>query len=85
MSILKYKIYTDNIFIDFFKLFILNIMYGSLMELLMDRYTIIQTIGKDYLVSNIENNEFSYQKAFKQLNQDFMSKKITNKTGGGIL
>ena len=85
VSILKYKIYTDNIFIDFFKLFILNIMYGSLMELLMDRYTIIQTIGKDYLVSNIENNEFSYQKAFKQLNQDFMSKKITNKTGGGIL
>lgn len=84
VSILKYKIYTDNIFIDFFKLFILNIMYGSLMELLMDRYTIIQTIGKDYLVSNIENNEFSYQKAFKQLNQDFMSKKITNKTGGGF-
>ena len=61
-------------------------MYGSLMELLMDRYTIIQTIdGKDYLVSNIENNEFSYQKAFKQLSQDFMSKKITNKTGGDFV
>ena len=29
VSILKYKIYTDNIFIDFFKLFILNIMINT--------------------------------------------------------
>ncbi len=33
----------------------------------MKRFDIINTIGKEYLVSNIENDEFSYQKALKEI------------------
>ena len=34
----------------------------------MNRSDIIQTIGRDYLVYNIENDEFRYPKAFKERN-----------------
>lgn len=37
----------------------------------MTRFEIIQTIGKDYHISNIENGEFSYPKAFKNMCIDF--------------
>ena len=36
----------------------------------MKRIDIIEKIGKDYLVSNIENEEFSYQKALKEIGKD---------------
>ena len=36
----------------------------------MKRMDIIETIGKDYLTSNIENEEFSYQKALKEIGKD---------------
>ena len=42
----------------------------------MDRYTIIKTIGQQYLTSNIENNEFSYQQAFTASHKNFASVKI---------
>ena len=34
----------------------------------MQRANIIKTIGSEYLISNIENDEFSYPKEFKRLN-----------------
>ena len=37
----------------------------------MDRISIINTIGKDYVTSNIENGEFSYPKEFKRLSVKF--------------
>lgn len=42
----------------------------------MDRITMIQTVGQQYLSSNIENNEFSYQQAFNAVHKDFASAKI---------
>ena len=36
----------------------------------MKRIDIIEKIGKDYLTSNIENEEFSYQKALKEIGKD---------------
>ena len=32
----------------------------------MNRFEIIETIGKDFLVTNLENGEFSYRKALKE-------------------
>ncbi|MBR4918283.1 MAG: SAM-dependent DNA methyltransferase [Bacteroidales bacterium] len=32
----------------------------------MERYDIIQTIGRKFLVSNVENNEYSYQQDFEE-------------------
>lgn len=37
----------------------------------MIRTDIISTIGRDYLISNIENDEYSYQKAYKEANIPF--------------
>jgi type I restriction-modification system DNA methylase subunit len=42
----------------------------------MDRITMIQTVGQQYLSSNIENSEFSYQQAFNAVHKDFTSAKI---------
>lgn len=42
----------------------------------MDRITMIQTVGQQYLTSNIENNEFSYQQAFTASHKNFASVKI---------
>ena len=36
----------------------------------------VQTVGQQYLSSNIENNEFSYQQAFNAVHKDFSSAKI---------
>ena len=36
----------------------------------MKRINIIDKIGKKYLTSNIENDEFSYQKALKEIGKD---------------
>lgn len=36
----------------------------------MKRIEIIDVIGKDYLTSNIENEELSYQKALKEIGKD---------------
>lgn len=47
----------------------------------MNRVTIIQVIGDVYLSSNIENGEFSYPKAFRQIGKDFSSVKQTNSRG----
>lgn len=33
----------------------------------MNRHDIITTIGQEYLVSNLENGEFSYPKALKKV------------------
>lgn len=30
----------------------------------MNRFTIIKTVGEEFLSSNVENSEFSYPKAF---------------------
>lgn len=38
----------------------------------MVRADIIATIGRDYLISNIENDEFSYPKAYKQKSLEFV-------------
>ena len=38
----------------------------------MKRNDIISTIGSDYLVSNIENDEFSYPKEFKNQSLQFV-------------
>jgi methylase of polypeptide subunit release factors len=46
----------------------------------MDRFTMIQTVGQQYLTSNIENNEFSYQQAFTNAHTDFSSIKIDTYT-----
>lgn len=42
----------------------------------MIRNEIINTIGRQYLTTNIENDEFSYQKAFTSAHKDFASVKI---------
>lgn len=47
----------------------------------MKRIDIIQTIGREYLVSNIENDEFRYPKAFEEHNLDFSEIRIQNKDG----
>ena len=36
----------------------------------MKRAAIITTVGKEYLVANIENDEFSYQKALKEIGKE---------------
>lgn len=36
----------------------------------MKRTDIITTVGREFLVSNIENDEFSYQKALKEIGKD---------------
>lgn len=40
------------------------------------RNEIIMTIGQEFLNSNIENDEFSYQQAFSETSIDFNSIKI---------
>ncbi|MDE5984008.1 MAG: SAM-dependent DNA methyltransferase, partial [Eubacterium sp.] len=45
----------------------------------MIRTDIIATIGREYLTSNIENDEFSYPKAYKEANLEFNA--ITNSKG----
>ena len=47
----------------------------------MKRIDIIQIIGREYLVSNIENDEFRYPKAFEERHLDFSEIKIQNKDG----
>lgn len=42
----------------------------------MIRNEIITTIGRQYLITNIENDEFSYQKAFAASHKDFAAVKI---------
>jgi len=42
----------------------------------MIRNEIINTIGRDYLTTNIENDEFSYQKAFTSAHKNFAEVKI---------
>ena len=42
----------------------------------MIRNEIINTIGRQFLTTNIENDEFSYQKAFTSAHKDFASVKI---------
>ena len=37
----------------------------------MKRTDIITTVGREYLVGNIENDEFSFQKALKEIGKDF--------------
>ena len=37
----------------------------------MIRADIIATVGREYLVSNIENDEFSYPKAFRTASLQF--------------
>lgn len=38
----------------------------------MKRYDIIDAIGKEYLISNIENGEFSYAKGLKEIGKDYL-------------
>ena len=45
----------------------------------MKRVDIIHTIGRQYLVSNIENDEFRYPKAFDELGLDFSKVQIKGK------
>ena len=45
----------------------------------MIRADIIATVGKDFLESNIENDEFSYPKAYREANIEFTP--ITNSSG----
>lgn len=47
----------------------------------MKRHDIITIIGKKYLTSNIENDEYSYPKAFKQATLSFSNVKIKDKNG----
>ena len=42
----------------------------------MNRFDIINTIGREYLTSNIENGEFSFAKALKMVGKDY--KKLIN-------
>lgn len=42
----------------------------------MNRSDIITTIGRQFLTTNIENDEFSYQKAFTSAHKDFASVKV---------
>lgn len=37
----------------------------------MKRYEIINTVGADFLIDNIENQEFSYEKALKEQGKDY--------------
>ena len=37
----------------------------------MIRNDMITTVGREYLTTNIENDEFSYPKAFKEKNLEF--------------
>lgn len=39
----------------------------------MKRADIITTIGRDFLTDNIENGEFSYEKALKEIGKDYLS------------
>ena len=36
----------------------------------MDRIDIIETIGKEFLVSNVEKGEFSFSKALKEIQKN---------------
>lgn len=45
------------------------------------RNQIIQTIGAKFLSTNIENDEFSYQKEFARLGLDFDEIKIKSDNG----
>lgn len=45
----------------------------------MIRTDIISTVGREYLTTNIENNDFSYPKAFKEKHLKFTP--ITNTKG----
>ena len=45
----------------------------------MNRIDIIQNIGREYLTSNIENDEFRYPKAFAAKNLDFKSIQVKGK------
>lgn len=42
----------------------------------MKRTDMITTVGREYLVSNIENDEFSYQKALKEIGKDISDFRI---------
>lgn len=44
----------------------------------MIRNEIINTIGRTYITTNIENDEFSYQKAYAKARKDFSSVKISH-------
>ena len=39
----------------------------------MKRADIITTVGRDFLVDNIENSEFSYEKALKEIGKDYLN------------
>lgn len=39
----------------------------------MKRADIITTVGRDFLTDNIENGEFSYEKALKEIGKDYLS------------
>ena len=39
----------------------------------MKRTDIITTVGRDFLTENIENGEFSYEKALKKIGKDYLS------------
>lgn len=45
----------------------------------MKRVDIIQTIGREYLKSNIENDEFRYPKAFEAIGLDFSKVQVKGK------
>ena len=45
------------------------------------RYEIIETIGKSFLTSNIENDEWSYTQAFNKAGKDFAAVKHVNDKG----
>ena len=47
----------------------------------MERFEIIDAVGREYVTSNIENGEFSYPKAFKERNLEFAP--IKKKKGKG--
>ena len=47
----------------------------------MNRVDIINRIGSPYLTTNIENGEFSYQKAFSEQHMDFNDIKIVDERG----
>ena len=47
----------------------------------MTRFEIIETIGKNFLASNIENGEWSYVQAFNKAGKDFETVKRVNNKG----
>lgn len=47
----------------------------------MDRIDIINRIGREFLTSNIERDEYSYKQAFSKINIDFNNLKICNSKG----